>query len=91
MEQNIQCLLLKNNQVIIAEVSEVMADIGSPDCKLENPYLLNRSSGEISDWLEFTNQNEVMLRSDDILTVVCLLYTSPSPRDKRQSRMPSSA
>ena len=25
------------------------------------------------------------------LTQVCLLYTSPSPRDKRQSRMPSSA
>ena len=23
--------------------------------------------------------------------VICLLYTSPSPRDKRQSRMPSSA
>ena len=27
----------------------------------------------------------------DNLTRVCLLYTSPSPRDKRQSRMPSSA
>ena len=25
------------------------------------------------------------------MTYVCLLYTSPSPRDKRQSRMPSSA
>ena len=25
------------------------------------------------------------------LFVCCLLYTSPSPRDKRQSRMPSSA
>ena len=25
------------------------------------------------------------------LIKVCLLYTSPSPRDKRQSRMPSSA
>ena len=24
-------------------------------------------------------------------STVCLLYTSPSPRDKRQSRMPSSA
>ena len=23
--------------------------------------------------------------------LTCLLYTSPSPRDKRQSRMPSSA
>ena len=25
------------------------------------------------------------------LCICCLLYTSPSPRDKRQSRMPSSA
>ena len=25
------------------------------------------------------------------LAIACLLYTSPSPRDKRQSRMPSSA
>ena len=25
------------------------------------------------------------------LSIFCLLYTSPSPRDKRQSRMPSSA
>ena len=25
------------------------------------------------------------------LSLTCLLYTSPSPRDKRQSRMPSSA
>ena len=24
-------------------------------------------------------------------SIPCLLYTSPSPRDKRQSRMPSSA
>ena len=26
-----------------------------------------------------------------LLVQTCLLYTSPSPRDKRQSRMPSSA
>ena len=28
---------------------------------------------------------------DSALVIACLLYTSPSPRDKRQSRMPSSA
>ena len=28
---------------------------------------------------------------ESILIEFCLLYTSPSPRDKRQSRMPSSA
>ena len=27
----------------------------------------------------------------DIETIFCLLYTSPSPRDQRGSRMPSSA
>ena len=27
----------------------------------------------------------------ETLSHACLLYTSPSPRDKRQSRMPSSA
>ena len=40
-----------------------------------------------------------MLYEQDILNerdaiehaITCLLYTSPSPRDKRQSRMPSSA
>ena len=27
----------------------------------------------------------------ELVSIICLLYTSPSPRDKRQSRMPSSA
>ena len=38
-------------------------------------------------------QITVMELLTGVLSVVgiCLLYTSPSPRDKRQSRMPSSA
>ena len=31
------------------------------------------------------------LVDNKIIYKACLLYTSPSPRDKRQSRMPSSA
>ena len=31
------------------------------------------------------------LSNDQLREKTCLLYTSPSPRDKRQSRMPSSA
>ena len=42
---------------------------------------------------------EILKHSEGIYAVIdlnaepktCLLYTSPSPRDKRQSRMPSSA
>ena len=31
------------------------------------------------------------LKEDQIAGKVCLLYTSPSPRDRTRSRMPSSA
>ena len=35
---------------------------------------------------------EKLIRVDlKVEQLACLLYTSPSPRDKRQSRMPSSA
>ena len=27
----------------------------------------------------------------DVRVIICLLYTSPSPRDRQKSRMPSSA
>ena len=33
---------------------------------------------------------QALIAKDGVSVVTCLLYTSPSPRDKRQSRMPSS-
>ena len=44
------------------------------------PAKYYRDTGETEDW-------------SDILEVsnICLLYTSPSPRDRQKSRMPSSA
>ena len=45
------------------------------------------------DFLDINKNGKITL--DDIMkrtnNDICLLYTSPSPRDKRQSRMPSSA
>ena len=41
--------------------------------------------------LAFELIHTATLVHDDINDEACLLYTSPSPRDKRQSRMPSSA
>ena len=40
------------------------------------------------------NKVKFIINDDPLLALkldACLLYTSPSPRDKRQSRMPSSA
>ena len=41
--------------------------------------------------LDFQNWGHLDLEWDSHKACSCLLYTSPSPRDKRQSRMPSSA
>ena len=48
------------------------------------------------DCLETQNALINMVSEDEYFSFelfdsICLLYTSPSPRDKRQSRMPSSA
>ena len=58
----------------------------------------NRKKGKTGDDTKDTDgqalDNEDTAESDSDSSdeeEVCLLYTSPSPRDKRQSRMPSSA
>jgi hypothetical protein len=70
MDKNVQCVLIKNDLILVAEVEEVVADIGAPDCRLIKPFVLSES-GEMTSWLEnITNQDEVMMRSDDVLTFV---------------------
>ena len=50
----------------------------------------HRHLSEIEQELGLANGSPVTVQFTPHL-VPCLLYTSPSPRDKRQSRMPSSA
>lgn len=70
MDKTIKCLLLKNNLVIVSEIIEVLSDLGEPDCKLINPFLLDQNTLKLTNWLNFTDQNEIMIRSEDILTFV---------------------
>jgi hypothetical protein len=73
MEKMVKCLLLKNNEVIVTEIVEVGSELGEPDCKLINPYILKKgiaSNYYLEPWLDFTDQNELMIHSDSILTIV---------------------
>ena len=45
---------------------------------------------KVEPWLKTTREDLFIINLDDVLTI-CLLYTSPSPRDATLSRMPSSA
>lgn len=70
MEKNLKCLLLKDNNVIlISEIEEQSAELGEPDCKLINPCRYN-TDGSIERWPQITDQKEILIHSDSILTIV---------------------
>tara|TARA_Y100001951_G_C11151003_1_gene189184 strand:- start:253 stop:501 length:249 start_codon:yes stop_codon:yes gene_type:complete len=65
----IKCVLLNAHCTLVTEIVEVDAEIGNPNCKLINPYVLD-SSNELIPWkADITNQTEFMIRSEDILTI----------------------
>ena len=69
MDKQIKLLVLMSNQILVTEIEEVGADMGEPDCKLTEPFLVN-SDQTLSPWLvEYTSQNVYMLHSDKILTI----------------------
>ena len=48
-------------------------------------------SAAVDDFDELNEQEDDMLDEEEVEDTDCLLYTSPSPRDRQKSRMPSSA
>ena len=62
-------------------------------------YILNEMGGNVYGLCGFSMGATITVElvgrgnisASRVLIDACLLYTSPSPRDKRQSRMPSSA
>ena len=68
MDKVIKCLLLDVDNVIISQVVEVDAELGDPNCKLINPYQFF-SVDDMKPWPKATNQTELMIRSEDILTM----------------------
>ena len=74
MEKITKAIVLTNNQVLISQIDEVGADIGQPDCKLTNPYML-KDDGTMEPWLiNISRQDVFMISSDKILTL-----TEPMP------------
>ena len=71
----------RNHSTIIAAGSQwIYQDFGS-------------TNGSWVNGIKVTESQFKLLRNGDIIRVAnfCLLYTSPSPRDRTRSRMPSSA
>ena len=78
--QNVEKIIIQ--QLFRSSVKEIRTPI------LEMTELFMRGIGEGTDVVS-KEMYTFLDRGERSCT--CLLYTSPSPRDKRQSRMPSSA
>ena len=83
-----QELVRKNLELIISSSNYQLAH--------EDRELLNSDEMRGVRMLLEINKPEKILEEQNILSTIivfggCLLYTSPSPRDQRGSRMPSSA
>jgi len=58
-----------NRQILVSQIEEVGADIGEPDCRLVEPFILG-DNDTLSPWLvNVTSQNAFMMSSDKILTL----------------------
>ena len=63
-----------NQQRLVSQIEEIGADIGQPDCKLTEPFIVG-DNNTLSPWLvDVTSENVFMLSSEKILTL-----TEPKP------------
>jgi len=63
-------IVMVNNQILITQIEEVSSELGEPDCKLVEPFLLNESDQTLSPWMvNVSSQNTFMIHSDKILTI----------------------
>jgi hypothetical protein len=66
----IKLLVLLNNKILIAKIEEIPSELGEPDCKLTNPFVVG-DDNTIFPWLtDFTSQDIFMIHSDKILTII---------------------
>ena len=71
---------------LVPSITELLFAIGVGDSLIGRTRFCEEPAGEVEP-VEAVGGT----KNPDCERIICLLYTSPSPRDKRQSRMPSSA
>lgn len=69
LSKTIKCVLFKVDTVLITQIEEVEAELGDPNCKLIKPYQFI-SEDDMRPWPAVTNQEEMLIDSDSILTIV---------------------
>ena len=68
--KTIKVIVLTTKQILISEIEEVgSADIGEPDCKLINPFVVTDGKTLTPFLTSVTRETTFMMGSDKILTL----------------------
>ena len=67
----IQLIVMTNQLKLVSQIEEMPAAVpGEPDCKMVEPMVIGEND-TLTPWLvDVTSQNEFMISSDKILTLV---------------------
>ena len=70
MDRLVKIIHLTTNQILISELVEVAPmDIGAPDCKMVNPFIIKQEQ-VLEPWLLNVSKDDIfMISSDKILTI----------------------
>ena len=71
MDRLVKIIHLTTNQILISELVEgAPMDIGAPDCKMVNPFVIKEEQ-VLEPWLLNVTKDDIfMISSDKILTLV---------------------
>ena len=87
----------RSNGVQVMKVAFQMDPITKVDTKADSTFRIAEEAqlrGHLLFYYEpdkLTSENGKAIAAGHFFKISCLLYTSPSPRDRQKSRMPSSA
>ena len=69
----VNVIALTNQQLLISSIEEVGSELGEPDCKLVNPYVIKTvGDNQVLEpfMMGITEESSFMISSDKILTLV---------------------
>lgn len=75
MEQEqklVMMIMLMNNQLLISQVEQISSELGEPDCRLINPYIIDQTNMELTPWMDNyvpPGTSYFDIHSDKILTL----------------------
>jgi hypothetical protein len=65
----VKLLALTNNLILISKIEEISSELGEPDCKITNPYVVASDQTMVPFLTGYTSQDVFMISSDKILTL----------------------